>query len=384
MKRILMLSYNRMGRGTYWRAWGFARELAQRHYDVTLMAVSADHKIGFCQRRQDGVLIVESPDLFPTSGYDPWDALNRIIWLWSRPYDLIHSFETRPINLLPALSVHWRQKASLVVDWCDWFGRGGSVEQRPWWVRLGLSPLETLFETAFRRIPQGTTVINNVLSARALEMGVAGNSIMHLPNGANVDEIRPLDKQAVRLSLGLPVDVPIVAYTGAMFAGDARLMAAAFDRLRNYVPQARLLLIGYNNIDVKSLVATPDAVDVTGPISYDSLVRYLAATDVGWLPLQNNGANQGRFPMKAHDFMAAGRPIVVTDVGDLGAFVREEGVGWVSVDTPEALAETTAVALSDTVTCHQIGQQARRVAETKYAWPMVTDRLEMFYRTIWQ
>ena len=56
-----------------------------------------------------------------------------------------------------------------------------------------------------------------------------------------------------------------------------------------------------------------------------TLVDYISACDIGWLTLCDSGANRGRFPMKTHDFMAAGVPLLVTDVGDLGEMVRQKG-----------------------------------------------------------
>ena len=180
--------------------------------------------------------------------------------------------------------------------------------------------------------------------------------------------------------LGLPLDAPIVAYTGAIFQQDARLMAAAFDRVHAQLPQAKLLLIGYTNVAIEEMVLKKTAVMRTGPISFADLATYVAAADIGWIPLVDNGANQGRFPMKVHDFMAAGRPLVVTDVGDLGRFVQQHELGWVTADQPDAIAEALIYALSQPASCRTIGQQARHVAETHFAWPIVTEKLLSFYQ----
>lgn len=381
MKQILMLSYNRIGRGTYWRAWGFAKELVKRNYQVTLLVVSDSRRNGFHEIKREGISVIETPDLFPKTGYDPWDVANRIKWVIPRQFDVIHSFETRPVNLFPALIAHWQKKGIWITDWCDWFGRGGSVEQRPAYVRMVLSPLETFFENAFRKLPKGTTVINRILRQRAEQLGVRPDSILMLPNGANVNEIRPLDKILVRTSLGLPIQVPIIAYTGAMFSSDAQLMVESFNRLQKQIPSTKLLIIGYNNLNIKSLVTDSDAVITTGPVSYEMLAQYVAASDLGWLPLKNTGANQGRFPMKVHDFLSAGRPLVVTNVGDLGDFVKQESVGWVADDTPESITQVTCQALSNSEKRQQLGHHARIVAETKYAWPNVTNKLELFYKS---
>ena len=70
------------------------------------------------------------------------------------------------------------------------------------------------------------------------------------------------------------------------------------------------------------MVRAPDAVGARGPIGQAALADYLIASDIGWLPLRDTGADHGRFPMKLTDFMAAGLSIAATDVGDIGRLLR--------------------------------------------------------------
>jgi glycosyltransferase involved in cell wall biosynthesis len=381
MTRLLMLLFNRPGKGTYWRALGFAQELVHLNYEVAMLVVAANRRWGFAQSKVNGVRVVESPDLMPRSGYDLWDVVNRLAWVHKRPFDLIHTFETRPVNIFPALLARRRQQIPLLTDWCDWFGRGGSVEQRPNpLLRTILRPLETFFEERFRPGAAGTTVINQTLWQKARDLGIAPERLLLLPNGANVTDIYPQNKTAVRARLGLPADAFILGYTGAMFADDAQLMASAFDQIEVALPRARLLLIGYSNVAVEEMVREKTAVYRTGPLSYTQLADYLAACDLGWLPLADNAANRGRFPMKVHDFMAAGRPLLVSDVGELGQFVSSYDIGRVAAPEAAAQARQLVALYGQPAALTTWGQQARHVAATKFAWPVVTAELDRFYQ----
>ncbi len=383
MTRLLMLLFNRPGKGTYWRALGFAQELVKRDYEVTLLAVAANRRWGFAESEVNGVRLVESPDLMPRSGYDLWDVANRLTWVHKRPFDLIHAFETRPVNILPALLARRQQQIPLLTDWCDWFGRGGSVEQRSnFWLRTILRPVETFFEERFRPGAAGTTVINQTLWQKARDLGIGPERLLLLPNGANVTDIQPQDKTAVRARLGLAEDAFILGYTGAMFAEDAQLMAAAFDQIQAALPQARLLLIGYTNIAVEETVREKTAVIRTGPVPYQTLADYVAACDLGWLPLADNAANRGRFPMKVHDFMAAGRPLLVSDLGDLGQFVRQQAIGRTAAANPDAQAQQLLGLRQQPQLLDEWGQKARHIAVTQLAWPVVTAQLDQFYRQL--
>jgi glycosyltransferase involved in cell wall biosynthesis len=383
MLRIAMLAFNVAGKGTYWRALALGQELVARGHRVTLLAISPGRRWRFDIRRIRGVTVVETPDLLPgslRSGWDPWDVLARIGWLRRRTFDLVHAFENRPVALLPAVYLQRKQGLPLVSDWCDWFGRGGSVEERPNpLVRAVLRPVETFFEEVPRPRADGVTVINTILRQKALDLGVPPERILLLPNGANVREIRPGNQAEARRRLGLPLDVRLIAYTGAIFWRDARLMATAFDQIHSARPDTRLLLVGYCNVAIEELVQRPEAVIRAGPVSYRTLANYLATCDLGWLPLRNSGANRGRFPLKLNDFMAAGRAVVATDVGDLGDLMRQEPIGWLAPDEPGALAEAVLALLADDVERERQGRHARQVAETKLSWPLMATRLERFY-----
>jgi glycosyltransferase involved in cell wall biosynthesis len=329
--RILMLLYNRVGTGTYWRALHFAFSLAERGHNVTLLATSNDLRLRFRVRRENGIQIIESPDLLwgsLRSGWDPWGTLSRICWLAKQEYDLVHAFEARPVAIFPALYLQRRRGVKLVLDWCDWFGRGGSVEERPNpLVRAILRPVETFFEDTFRSKADGTTVINTVLRQKAIELGVSPQTILLLRNGSEVETLRPHPLAQARKWAGLPAQAPIIGYIGAIFHRDAELMARAFDLIHAADPRVRLLLVGYCNVAMEQLVDAPEAVHRTGHVRYDEIAHYLSACDVCWLPLSDSGANRGRWPLKLNDYIAVGRPVVATAVGDMTAFLEQHPIG---------------------------------------------------------
>lgn len=380
MMDILMLLYNTTGKGTYWRAIGFARQLVRNGHRVTLLSVSPQNRWKLRQWEEQGVRLVETPDLLPgklRSGWDPLDIFSRIRWLRSHSFDIIHGYESRPVVIYPALAARRQTGAPLILDWADWFGQGGSVEERKNPIERGLlRPVETHFEEAYRVGANGSTVICKTLRQKALDLGVPPDHILLLPNGADVEEIKPQDRAGARERLGLPANSPLLAYTGAIFRRDAKLMSAAFREIQETRPDAKLLMIGYTNY-------VPDApkgsVILTGKVTRQQLADYLSACDLGWLPLQDSGANRGRFPMKFNDFLAAGRALVATDVGDVGQVLRQEPAGLVTPAQPSALAQAALQLLEDIPSREKMEQHARQLAEQRYAWPVVTAELMRFY-----
>jgi len=379
-----MILLNQVGKGTYGRAIYFSRTLVKRGYEVALMAISPQSRLHLREHDVDGVRLIETPDLLPgslRSGWDMWDAFCRVQWLKGRSFDIVHAIETRPVVLLPALSAQ-RRGAKLVMDWCDWFGRGGSVEERPnRLMRAVLRPVETFFEEHFRTRADGTLVINPFLRDRAISLGVKPESIAVIRNGSDTD-IVPLDRLIARRMVGLPAHDLLIGYVGNIYTRDAELMASAFNRVLRAAPNARLVLIGYFNRNIEPLLKDPSAIIRTGWVTSEQVFQYLGACDLCWLPLRDSGANRGRWPGKLNDYMAVGRPVVATGVGELADLVPRYQLGVATRDDAHDFAAHTLDLLADADQRQAIGETARRAAEEVFSWERMVDALEAFYRQV--
>jgi glycosyltransferase involved in cell wall biosynthesis len=382
--RILMLVLNQTGKGTYWRAYHFGRCLGQRGHTVTLLATSRRRQVGFDVREQDGITVVETPDLLSgslRSGWDPWNAYNRSRWLKGKPFDLVHAFEARPTVLVPALSVRRQGDIPLVMDWADWFGKGGSVEERPNpLVRGVLSPVETFFEEHFRTWADGTTVINSLLRQRAIGLGVKPDSILLIRNGSDIS-FQPLDIPAARQRLELPMGPLFIGYVGNAFVRDAQFMAQAFNQIHRKEPRTRLLLVGFNR-SIEPWIEDPQAVLRVEEVRQAEVYPYLCACDLCWLPLEDSPANRGRWPLKLNDYMTAGRPVLATCVGDLAEVILKNRLGEVTPPNVGAFADMTLALLENEDRRNALGVTARQAAEGPFNWETLAGELETFYHQV--
>lgn len=381
---ILLTILNETGKGTFQRASHFSRVLAARGHDVTLLATSPRAHWRMQERQMDGFRLIESPDWFSgslRSGWDVWNTLRRMAWVRQRRYDIVHAVESRPTVLLPAI-VARQHGAKLIRDWCDWYGRGGSAEERrnPI-VRSLVRIADTFFEERFRRQGDATVTINPFLRQRAIELGVEPKTIAVIPNGCDT-RLKPFDRGAARQAVDLPAEAWLIGYVGNIYPSDAELMAAAFNRVLQVLPGSYLVLVGYFNRTIEPLVADPTRVIRSGRVSNAQMFQYLAACDVCWLPLRDNGANRGRWPGKLNDYMTMGRPVVVTAVGNLAEVVEGQAIGLVAADNPDDFARQSIALLSNPDQRAASGQAARRTAEESFSWEHMTDRLELFYQQV--
>lgn len=381
--KILFLNHNvAWSGGTFYRAYHFASQLGQIGHDVALMTISPQKRFGITEYKKNDVHFIETPDWLwgrGRTGWDPWDTLRRCSYLRKKTWDLVHAFDSRPAVILPALFLR-HKGIPLIMDWADWWGRGGTIEERNtgFLIRYLIGPVEAYFEEAFRIYAHGTTVISSALQKRAADLNVKPDSIAQIPQGSDTENVYPLEKVKCRVDLGLPNKAKIIGYLGVLSKSDGQLLFDTFSCLLKEIDDCNLLLIGKH----KTNILDKTGIIETGFVSHDKLVKYLGACDLMMLPLKDTIASRGRWPSKINDYLAAGKPIIATAVGDMKELFLKHEIGIATTDDPVLLAQATERLLMDEGLMSQMGKNSRRVAETELSWQMLADRLETHYMKI--
>lgn len=381
-----MISYNTIGHGTYLRAYKFAIILAKLGHSITLMATAPTRRTSIKTWAEQDIQIIETPSLLGgpfRSGFDPFQVAIRKQWVKNKQFDIVHGFETRPTVIYPALELH-KAGVPLIVDWCDWFGKGGSVEERPSpIIRSLLRPVETYYENHFRRLPSATTVICSTLKQRAIDLGVNSKSIHLLPNGLDLPDWKEWPKSKSREKFGLEDSQYIIGYIGSLFPKDLTLMKQALIKIRAEKPNVHLLHLGFSNYDLRNSDLDRDSITVTGKVSEEELQQGLTACDLCWLPMSDIPANRGRSPLKLTNYLAAGKPIIITNVGDLPEVIQRNQAGVVTDSTADALAQGVLSLISNPKACKTMGQNARKLSQSPdYSWFTQTKRLLEIYQSL--
>ncbi len=386
--KILLISYNVINRGTYLRAFEFARAMVKSGHQVTLITTSAKQTRKIKEWHREGIHIVEMPDKLHgalRSGWDPYNVIKRILWLKNKTFDIVHGFESRPTVIFPALSLK-RRGVPLILDWCDWFGKGGSVEERPNPIlRTLLRPVETHFENHYRTSADAATVICSTLFQRALELGIRRDNISIIPNGFDMPALPSPTYTTMqgRELFNLNHDDFIIGYIGSLFPSDAQLMSDAFKRLQTQIPNIHLLHLGTSNYGIDEENFPRDALTISGSINEEKLQAGISACDICWLPLSNTPANQGRFPLKFTNYIHAGKPVIVTDVGDIPKYVKENKAGIVCHATPTALAEAVFHIWSHPQQLKRYSEGAMNLSkDPNYSWEARNNHLLNLYRKV--
>jgi glycosyltransferase involved in cell wall biosynthesis len=122
-------------------------------------------------------------------------------------------------------------------------------------------------------------------------------------------------------------------------------------------------------------------VELAGTIPADRVPGALAGLAVGWIPFLDTPNNRRTIPLKLLEYMAAGLPVVASEIGYLAAIVRASGCGLLAPPGDAAAhADALADLLADRDRARQMGAAGRAAVERRYTWKGEGRRLVRLYR----
>jgi len=388
--KILFLSSALTYGGTLVRCYQLARCLHKRGHDVTVIKVSEESRLEVVLKEMKGIKVLEMPRFWGMRWFGndrlPSDILARIVHVLTHKYDIIHLFSHHLSGYLP-----WRigkvcNRAELFInDWDDLWTDGG------WYGELAscrLSKfryyLEAWLEKSARLKANGVTAISRALYDRAASLGILRERLLYMPAGADVENIYPLPTVEARKKVGLDYQGTLLLYAGFTIPQmDLITMLNALKLLINRKLEVKLLVSGLERDIIESqrqdLGIPEGAIIHLGFLSTSQFSYFLSAGDIALLPYGDTTVNRFRFPNKFGDYLAAGRPIVASAVGDIAHFIKKYQVGLLTDGTAEDFANKIAALIENLHLREQCCKVARQVAENVLSWEIHTANLESFY-----
>jgi glycosyltransferase involved in cell wall biosynthesis len=173
--------------------------------------------------------------------------------------------------------------------------------------------------------------------------------------------------------LGLAPDRPVVLYHGGLFPhrGIEELIEAMAA-----VPDGDLVLMGYGALEAElpariAASGAADRVHVLRAVPPEELHDWVAAADLVAMPIQPSTLNHRlTTPNKLFEAMAAGVPVVASDLPGMATIVRETGCGLLCDPTdPGSIADAIRRILDappDERAAY--GARGREAAHDRYNW----------------
>jgi colanic acid biosynthesis glycosyl transferase WcaI len=222
------------------------------------------------------------------------------------------------------------------------------------------------------RVSAGVTVLSDGMKEHLKEKGVPARKIMVIPNWANIESIRPVEKEnSFRKFHGLNGQFVV------MFAGNLgfiamldKVLEAA--RLLDDEPQIQFLIIGegnakpglvsrVNELGIKNVRFLP-----TQP--KESLPEMLGAADLSLVTL-NRHLGQLNVPSKTYSIMASARPVLaaVPEDSEIARLIKVADCGLgVPPEDPVALAQAIRSLAGQPEKLRVYGANGRRYVEENF------------------
>jgi glycosyltransferase involved in cell wall biosynthesis len=241
-------------------------------------------------------------------------------------------------------------------------------------------PTRFLEGIIYRRV-DGVSCVTPSLKDYVESYGVPSARVEVLPSGVDVRLFSPGPRDVSLLARwGIDASDPVVFFMGTIytFSGLDRVIRG-FGKVLESHPRARLLIAGVGEdqerlqrLAVESGV--PDHVIFTGLLPYSVLPGLIRSSDLCINPFELNAITRDILPTKLFQYLACGKPVVMTELPGTLSFLTgpADGVVYCSLDS---FVETVSSLLSNRSRLKELGTNALRVARRDYDWHSIAQRL---------
>jgi len=242
-----------------------------------------------------------------------------------------------------------------------------------------------LVEPFLFKLPDKITVVTKALGEYVISKGVKNNKIVRIPGGVIADFFRTNTKS--KPNWGIKESDYIVMYTGNFYAwqGIDMLISAAREVLQQ-IHNIKFVLVGdtnhekYQNL-VDNLGLSEYFVFV-GPKRREEMPDILQVADILILPRPETKVTRYGFPSKLPEYMASGKPVIATDVGDHGLLIKDGVTGLLVPPHSGEIAKAILRLSQDRALRKELGSKARELVKGEYSWDIIGAKIVGIYQEL--
>jgi glycosyltransferase involved in cell wall biosynthesis len=270
-------------------------------------------------------------------------------------------------------------------DWDDWELKIFEVSTEGGALRNCLRFFISLLEKTLPKICDTVSVASERLKKECLRLGVDENRVFESHVGADLSRFHPevsgdmvLRKHSIRK--------PLVLYLGQLHGGQyADLFIKAAGKIRsefNHDVQFMIVGDGYMAGELKKRCGElnlEESIIFVGAVPHDDVPRYIAAADVCVACFERNDVTMCKSPLKIVEYLASGKAIVASEVGEVPRMLKGAGI-LVAPGDGASLAGGISRILNDNNLKLQLEKSARLRAEEKYNWKVTAEHILSAYQ----
>lgn len=384
--KIVITTHTQYLKNAYSKHLERAIGLVKRGHKVYFLITSNKNKFKFEYKNVENVYVICSPDLLfgkLRQGLDLWNIINRISILAKLDIDIIHTIDSRPATILPAMYAKYFKGAKLFSEWTDLFSRGGTIVERgsSKFYQKTFGKIEQFFEEGFKKYADGNFTITEKLKVLLHSLSYPNERIEVLPLACNLNNSLSLSKNQYKEKVGFDINKTYLLFGGKIFPRDAEYLLNIYEKLKEKYKDRLVLVFTGKHPWLSEEYKKKYDVIVTGWVSEEELWYYLGATDIHLMPMKITVANIYRFPCKINDYFVAGRPVVSTPNSDLVEINKKYKFGIVTkTDSIEEFVKAIDKLISDPKLLEYCSKESYRCAQEELSMEIIAEKMEKFYK----
>ncbi len=357
----------------------FARELGKRGHSVKLCHLPRKEKPDHDPIRQTSG---EDPPIYELKPRQVHLSHNfKLLYRLAKDCDILHLQKCFAAAALPLLWIARCLKKPIHYDWDD----DETAIAKKVEVRRLLRFQLAVYEQYLPHFASTLTYSSQAIRQRAVESGFPEQCMWHLPVGADTERFIPgVGRGEDLLEFGLNPEKLTILYIGQMegAAFADQLFEAAPIVLEKF-PDTQFLFAGGGE-QLESLRKQAEcsevghALSIPGYVHSDRIPAIIDMADICVACFDESKATQSKSPLKIAEYMASGKPIVATRIGEVPWMLKDCGV-TVEPGSSQALAQGILIYASDPEKRKIDSIHARQRALDLFTWGKNTDILLTAY-----
>jgi glycosyltransferase involved in cell wall biosynthesis len=360
-------------------------------YEVARNLVEAGHQVTVLTLRKKGEPSRESMAGIEVVRVPGWDLSGRLgaqvavsvhawpaIWreLSKGRYDVVHAHSIFfHVSLVAAVLTRFK-KLPLVTT-----AHLGSPEELGGKVALATSLFEKTIGRIILRRSDAVIAVSQAVGDH-VSKGMKHRERLHvIPNGVDLTRFKPAVRQAEDEAASEEGPVRVMVVGRLIFNKGPQFVIEAAPRVLAQYPETRFVFVGDGPIEDElrneaSKLGIRSSVDFLG--HREDIPELLATGSMAVRASLSEG-----LPLVALEAMAAGLPVIATDVGGTREVVEDGVTGYLlQPNDVEGLADRICRLVGDAALRREMGARGRRFVEDGYDWSRIAERTVGVYRGV--
>lgn len=225
-------------------------------------------------------------------------------------------------------------------------------------------------------------VMTNTLIDYYRKMADKNARFLHLPMTVDLNRFREVDSNN-------EFEIPYIGFCGSMdkTKDGVDILIKAFMKIAHKYPDVKLLMAGFYTYD------TPDILKIISDNKMEERIKYIGSMDRAKIPSFISNAitlalsrpdshqAQGGFPTKLGEYLATGKPVCVTKVGEIPEYLEDNVSAFMAnPGDVDSFADALDRALGNPNLAITVGQAGKCIAETIFNSDIQAKRLSDFLK----